>query len=150
MDWMTYLPVPVAGLVSAFIGWVWYHPRVFGTAWARMSGISPEMQEKARKRMPLYAFIAFLASMVIAYVMSFMAPMLVLSDAIGAVELGFWIWAGFVAPVMLGTVLWEQKSFKLYLINALYWLVAFIIIALVIIYLPQFLPSTTEASIAGY
>ena len=56
-------------------------------------------------------------------------------DVIGAIELGFWSWVGFVAPTMLGVVLWEQKPIKLYLINALYWLVAFVAIAITLVIL---------------
>jgi len=55
-------------------------------------------------------------------------------DWIGAVELGIWSWIGFVAPAMLGQVLWEQKPFSLYLINAGYWLVSFIAMAIVLLF----------------
>ena len=34
------IPAVVAGAVAAFLaGWVIYHPRVFGTAWAKGSGV---------------------------------------------------------------------------------------------------------------
>lgn len=131
---VTFLSILAAGIVSAIIGFVWYHPRVFGSAWMRMSNVTPEMVERGKRRMPLYAFLAFLASMVVAYVMSFVAPVLVYPDWIGAIELGIWLWIGFVAPTMLGQVLWEQKPFLLYLINAGYWLVSFIAMAVVLLF----------------
>ncbi len=134
MTVVAFFHILAAGIVSSIIGFLWYHPRVFGSAWMRMSNITPEMAERGKKRMPLYAFFAFLASMVVAYVMSFMAPVLVYPDWIGAIELGLWLWIGFVVPTMLGQVLWEQKPFLLYLINALYWLVSFIAMALVLLF----------------
>jgi len=128
------LSVLFAGITSVIIGFVWYHPRVFGSAWMRMTNLSPEMVERGKKKMPLMAFFGLLASMLAAYVMSFMLPVLVIPDWIGAIELGFWCWAGFVVPTMLGMVLWEQKSFKLYLINSLYWLVSLIAMAIVLLF----------------
>ncbi|MBI4068551.1 DUF1761 domain-containing protein [Candidatus Kaiserbacteria bacterium] len=131
---VTFLPIFFAGVVSVVIGFIWYHPKVFGSFWIRLTNLSPEAVEKGKKRMPVMAFIGLLASMLVAYVMSFMLPVLVVPDWIGAIELAFWCWVGFVAPTMLGMVLWEQKSFKLYLINALYWLVSFVAIAEILVF----------------
>ncbi len=134
MTEVSFLPILAAGVVSTLMGWAWYHPKVFGTAWMRMSGMTPEMAERGKKRMPLSVVVAFLASMVVAYVMSYFAIAWGVYDWIGAIELGLWTWIGFVAPPMLGVVLWEHKPIRLYFINALYWLVAFIIIALVLLF----------------
>ncbi len=121
-----------AGIASVVIGWVWFHPKVFGGAF--MAGMTPEMQERGKKRMPISVILTLLASMLVAWVMTFVGNALYeFVDIIGAIELGFWIWLGFVAPSMLGTVLWEQKSFKIYLINSLYWLVNLIVIAIVLL-----------------
>lgn len=79
------------------------------------------------------AFIGLLAAMVVAYVMSYVSLAWGFYDWIGALELGFWCWVGFIAPTMLGMVLWEQKPFKLYLINVLYWLVALLVMAQIIV-----------------
>jgi hypothetical protein len=131
---MPFVPIFVAGIVHVLIGWIWYHPKVFGTAWMNMSGITPEMMEAGKKRMPLSILGALLSGMLIAWVMTFVGIALnEFFDWIGAIELGFWIWAGFIAPSMLGMVLWEGKSFKLYLIYVLYWLITLIAIALVLL-----------------
>lgn len=123
-----------AGIVSLVLGFVWYHPSVFGGAWTRMTNLSPEAVERGKKRMPIMAFFGLLAAMLIAYVMNYFGMAWGVFDVIGAIELGFWCWLGFVAPTMLGVVLWEQKSFKLYLINASYWLVALIAMAIVLVF----------------
>lgn len=128
-----FLPILFAGVVSVVIGFVWYHPKVFGSAWIRLTNLSPEAVEKGKKRMPLMAFFGLLASMLAAYVMNYFGIAWGVYDVIGAIELGFWLWIGFVAPTMLGIVLWEQKSFKLYGINALYWLVSFIAMAIILV-----------------
>ena len=126
--------VVASGLAAVLIGWIWYHPKVFGSAWARLSGLTPEMLEAGKKRMPIMAFFGFLAAMLVAYVMSYVSAAWGFYEWRGALQLGFWCWAGFVAPTMLGMVLWEQKSFKLYLINVLYWLVALLVMAQMIVF----------------
>ena len=140
------LDLCIAGVASVVLGWAWYHPRVFGGAWMRMSGITPEMLEKGRKRMGLTLIIGLIASMLIAWVMSYVGILLGVYDWFGAVELGFWCWLGFVAPTMLGMVLWEQKPLSLYFINALYWLASFIVMALILVVGSQLFTSYTGAT----
>ena len=130
---VTFLPVLFAGIVSVVIGFAWYHPRVFGGMWMQLLNLSPESVEKGKRRMPMMAFFGLLASMFTAYVMNYFGIAWGVYDIIGAIELGFWCWIGFVATTMLGTVLWEQKSFKLYLINAGYWFVSLIAMAIVLL-----------------
>ena len=128
------LSVLLAGIAPVVIGFIWYHPSVFGSAWMRMVGVTPEMAERGKKKMPLMAALAILASMLAAYVMNHFGIAWGVFDIIGAIELGFWCWLGFVVPTMLGAVLWEQKSFKLYLINVMFWLVAFVAMAIILLF----------------
>jgi hypothetical protein len=134
MTEVAFAPILLAGIVSAILGYIWFHPRVFGGVWMRLTGITPEQAERGKKRMWLMAIIGLLASMLIAYVMDYFGIAWGVYDVPSAINLGFWCWAGFVAPTMLGMVLWEQKPVRLYLINALYWLLSFIVMALVLFY----------------
>ena len=45
---------------------------------------------------------------------------------------GFWNWLGFVAPVTLGSVLWEGKSPKLWVLNNGYYLVSLIVMGVIL------------------
>lgn len=129
----SFISILAAGITSVVIGWIWFHPKVFGGAY--MAGMTSEMQERGKKRMPVSVILTLLASMIVAWVMTFVGNALYeFVDVVGAVELGFWIWLGFIAPSMLGAVLWEQKPFKLYLINSLYWLVNLIVIAIALLF----------------
>ena len=131
---VTFFPILGAGIAAVLIGVVWYHPKVFGGVWMRLSNVTPEMAERGKKRMPLTAFVGLLAAMLVAWVMDYVGIQFGIYDIAGAVVLGLWCWLGFVAPLMLGMVLWEQKPFKLYLINVLYWLVAFVAIAVTLLF----------------
>jgi len=130
---VNYVAVLVAGIANLILGMVWYAPRVFGAAWMRMSNITPEMAERGKKKMPLMAFVAFVAGVIVAYVLSFFAIAWGVFDVIGALDVAFWTWLGFMAPVLLGSVLWEQKPVKLYIINAGYWLVSLIVIGQILL-----------------
>ena len=124
MTEVSFLPILLAGIVSFILGYAWYHPRVFGGVWMRLANVTPESVERGKRQMSISAPVALLGSMLVAYVMSYFGIAWGVYDIIGAIELGFWCWLGFVAPTMLGQVLWEHRPFTLYLLNALYWLVS--------------------------
>ncbi|MEK7509262.1 MAG: DUF1761 domain-containing protein [Patescibacteria group bacterium] len=130
---VTFWPILAAGVANVILGFIWYNPRVFGTVWMRETNLSPEKMEAGKKKMPIMAFATFLAAMVVAYVMNHFGIAWGVYDWIGAIELGIWTWIGFVAPIMLGSILWEGKSFKYYAINAGYWLVSFVVMAVILV-----------------
>lgn len=133
MEGVPVIPIIISAAASVLIGWIWYHPRVFGTAWMRMSGITPDVAERGKRRMPMTVATAFIANMVIAWVMFNVGLALGIYDLVGAVvDLALWLWLGFVATTMLGSVLWDQKPVSLYLINAGYWLVSFAATAVIL------------------
>ena len=119
-----FLAIFSAGLSNVVLGMIWYNPRILGTAWMRMSSITPEAAERGRKNMPVMAVVGFVAAVFMGWVLSVVQTAFGVYDVISALDVGFWIWAGFIAPVGLGIVLWEGKPFTLYLINVLYWLIA--------------------------
>lgn len=124
--------VLAAGISAVGIGFVWYMPAVFGTVWMGLAGIKPESLEESKKNMPLMAFAGFVAAVVLAWVMSQFAVVWESFTFGSALELGFWIWLGFMIPVLIGPMLWEQKSPKYVAINAGYWLVTTLTIAVIV------------------
>jgi hypothetical protein len=82
--------------------------------------LTPEEREKGKKMMPVSAAIQFVASIlmvwVLAHALIFADALLGMSGWTAGIVVGFMNWLGFVAPVTLGTVLWEGKSWKLWLI----------------------------------
>ncbi|OGG50902.1 hypothetical protein A2704_05970 [Candidatus Kaiserbacteria bacterium RIFCSPHIGHO2_01_FULL_54_36b] len=134
MTIVTIWPILAAGVANVIIGWIWYHPKVFGTTWMRLSNITPEMAERGKKKMPVSIIVSIIAAMIMAWAMNYIGIAFQIYDWVGAVfELALWSWLGFVVPVMLGSVLWEQRPLKLYFINVFYWLVSFIVMALILV-----------------
>jgi hypothetical protein len=126
-------PVLAAGISNVIIGMIWYNPKVFGDVWMKLTNLSPAMMEAGKKKMPIMAFMAMLAAIVMSYVMAHFAIAWGVFDVIGAIELAFWLWVGFVVPPALGVVFWEGKSFKLFAINAGYWFVSMTVASVILV-----------------
>jgi hypothetical protein len=71
--------------------------------------------------------------MFMAWVLSVVLQTFGAYDWLSAADVAFWIWAGFVAPILLGSFLWESKPFTLYLINASYWLVTLLVMSVILV-----------------
>lgn len=125
---INYLAVLISGIVSMIIGSLWYGP-LFGKAWMKAGGFSKGDMAKAKKKgMGKLYFAAFIGALVVAFVLAHFVRYLTASSFVEGAQAGFWLWLGFIAPVLLGSVLWECKPIKYYLINVFYWLIDLIIL----------------------
>lgn len=131
-----YLSILVVTAIIFVIGAVWYGPIGFGKKWMKLAGITPARM-KSMKLKPWQAMgLGFVASLltytVVDAIVSFAIGFAVAQGVtdgfwmIGA-RVGFFLWLGLVAPLQLGTFLWEGRSFKLFALNASYYLVAFVL-----------------------
>jgi hypothetical protein len=122
-----WLPSLIAALSAFVLGGLWYSPYLFGKVWQREAGLSDEQLRGANKArifglsfvLCLAAAIAF--SMVITPEASFF---MAFHSGVG-VGL-FWVATSFGV-----NYLFEQKSFKLWLINAGYHTVQFTLYGLI-------------------
>ena len=133
---INYLAVLVAAVASMALGFVWYGP-LFGQYWIRLMGWSEaEVAEGRTKSMAKSYALMFVGSLVMAYVLShaliFAAAYLNASGVSAGFMAGFWTWLGFVAPVTLGFVLFEGKSWKLWLLNNGYNLLSLIVMGVIL------------------
>mgnify|MGYP000031247068 CR=1 FL=1 len=57
------LSAAVASLVTLLIGFIWYHPNVFGTAWMRAEGLTDEELKKGNMALifGLTSLLSFIA-----------------------------------------------------------------------------------------
>ena len=133
---INYLAVLVAAVVSFAVGAWWHSPWGFGAQWMRMMNLKPEDMGK----MPLTAtqamLIGFIVTVVVCFVTAHFVALLVPLEAAAwmslSLQLGFWVWLGFMAPTLANGWLWEGKSLKLFLFNAAYALVNIEVISLVL------------------
>lgn len=125
--------VLAAAVSYMVIGTLWYGP-LFGKQWMALVGLTPE----SMKSMPLKAWQAmiggFITSFLFAFVLAHVAVMFAAVDIIGALQLGFWMWLGFVVTTQAGSILWEGKSYKLLLLNGSMSLVATLVMACIVVF----------------
>lgn len=133
---INYWAVLVAAIANMVLGSLWFGP-IFGKMWVKTSGMAVEKIEEAKKKGMAGAYaLMFVASLVMAYVL---AHALVFANAyFGAsgvsagLMAGFWNWLGFVAPVTIGVVLWENKSWKYWAITYFYHLVGLLLMGAIL------------------
>jgi hypothetical protein len=129
---VNYFAVVASAIAAMVLGYLWFGP-LFGKQWAHMSGVSMERMQKGGMSSYL---IMFAGALLMAFVMSH--SLIFASSYLGEVGIsaglmsGFWNWLGFVAPVSLGIVLWESKPWKLWAINAGYYLVVLCVMGIIL------------------
>lgn len=133
---INYIGVIVAAVISMVLGFLWYGP-LFGKPWMKEMGFTKEkmmeaMKQGATKSYVLMAVSSLVMAFVLANVLAFSANEMGGMSVMNAVQSAFWTWLGFVATVLLGQVLWEGKSWKLYTLNAGYYLVSLVLMGVVL------------------
>jgi hypothetical protein len=56
------LPIFAAAIVSVMIGYVWFHPKLFGSVWMQHIHLTPEMVEEGKRHTFSYVIFGFAAS----------------------------------------------------------------------------------------
>lgn len=129
-----YYAVLIAGVASFILGGLWYSKVLFGDVWMKLMGIdmkkmqSAEMCKQAQKSMAAGFVFQLLTAFILAHFISFLPE----KNLTNVLQLAGWIWLGFVLPVVAGSILWECRPFKLFLINASYQIVQLLVIGAVL------------------
>mgnify|MGYP001611288200 CR=1 FL=1 len=121
---INYLAVLIAAIASMVIGFLWYGP-LFGKKWMQLMNFDKKKIDEAKKKGmgKIYA-LAFLTTLIMSYVLAHFVDYVEAKTIADGIVLGFWVWIGFLATTQIGSVLWEGKPVKLYLINTLHYLVS--------------------------
>lgn len=129
-----YTAVLGAAVAAFVLGFLWHGP-VFGKQWMKLMGMTQHDMERAKAKggMGKTMIMAFIAALVTSYVIAQFARLWGASSITGAVQLTFWIWLGFVVPLMLNGVLWEGRSRGLYLFNIIYYFFSLLVMSAVIV-----------------
>ena len=117
--------VVVAAAVAMVLGFLWYGP-LFGKQWMGHMGWTKEKMESMKKNSNMNVSYGLMAAsaLVMAYVLAHVLEFAETQTVVEALQGAFWVWLGFVATVLLGKVLWEGKSWNLYLLDVGYYLVS--------------------------
>ncbi|MBI4158659.1 DUF1761 domain-containing protein [Candidatus Woesearchaeota archaeon] len=126
--------VLVTAVVSMVIGALWYSPLLFGKLWMKLSKVSEkEIQKMHKKSGTTRGYVlAFLSTLVMSYVLAYFIGYVGANAVLDGAVVGFLLWLGFIATVSLGTVLWEGKSFKLYVLNNMHHLISLVVMGAIL------------------
>ena len=137
------IAVLIAVVANFILGFLWYTP-LFGKAWGKEMGFNMENKPPASamyKGMIFMVIGNFLMAYVFAHNMAVWNPLTwglpaaEVSASATAFSAAFFTWLGFYFPGDLGSVAWEQKSWKLFFINTGYHFVSLIVVAMILAYM---------------
>lgn len=124
---VNYFAVIASALMAMVLGFLWFGP-LFGKQWiASMGWTDADIQAAKSKSMTrgylIQAVGALLMAFVMAHSMEFAMAYLGSTGVSAGLMGGFWNWVGFIAPVTLGYVIWDNKTWGYWFITAGYYLV---------------------------
>jgi hypothetical protein len=120
---INWIALIAAALINMLIGSVWYSKSGFGKSWSKVTGRHPG--EMANGNLG-YALTAIGSMVQVWILLHFVRYAGALSYIKGA-EIGFFLWLGFVAVTSLVHHVFEGRPWRLWQINAGYFLVVLLI-----------------------
>lgn len=128
-----YTAIAAAMAASIVLGMLWYGP-LFGKMWMKLVGMSEADMKKAKEKgMGKSYGVMLIATFVMACVLSLVLAAFDAATAKEAGMVGFWIWLGFVATTTVDGVLWKGESWKLWILNNAYRLIALKLMAVALV-----------------
>ena len=132
--------IAAAAASTIVIGFFWYGP-LFGNAWMREMAIAPDFKPDPallKRSMLLMIIGAVLTTVVLACGIEISRPSnwkagvdaLPATYGLGA---ALFAWSGFYVPMLLGSVAWENRSWKWFAINAGYHLMALMTAGMILV-----------------
>jgi len=123
--------VALAAVAGMVFGGIWYGP-LFGKQWMKLSGTTKAMLKKMKISPAQGYLMGFIGALLQAYVLAYFIMLLSVTELAEALKVAFWLWLGFIAVIQFGSVTWEGKPFKLFLLHTVASLISTGIMATVI------------------
>jgi hypothetical protein len=127
---MNYWAVVVAAVAAFVASSVWYI--LFGKARMRLLGNDPDATADMKKAPAWKKPAEFVRGLVVAYVLARLVVLLGIVDWGDAVQFALWVWIGFPAMILVGSVMWDKRPWKLAAIHAGDWLVKLLLMAVIL------------------
>ena len=125
---VNWLAVLVATIAAFMLGGLWYSKVLFGNTWMKEIGLTEEAINNAN--MPRTFGTTFVLQLIAAVAMS----ALIGSDGswLTGLQTGLWVGLFWIATAYGVTYLFEQRTFRLWLINAGYYVVLYAVMGTII------------------
>jgi Protein of unknown function (DUF1761) len=120
---INYLAVLAALVASVVIGFVFYHPAVFGRVWMGLVGHSEETEASVQRGSPLVYPVVIVATFLTAWVLAGTTYLAFEfyqgSFLVSALVTGWILWLAFTAARMLVHDIFDTRSLKITALSAL-------------------------------
>jgi len=126
---MQEIPINVLALIAAalirfVVGALWYSPVGFASAWREIVGLD---EAKMRAGLPKAIAVDLVGSLIMAFVLEHAVIYAGAATLATGAAVGFFNWLGFIAVILMGTVVYEQRPLKLFFINGGFNLIALVL-----------------------
>ena len=128
-----WLPVIVSAVAVFVIGALWYSPMLFGKAWVKAHGHTPEKIEAMRASMGRAYGVSFLCYVVMAVAMAILVRRMDVIYVRGGVKLGALIGVGFAATIGLTSHMFSERKLATWLIDAGYQIVYLMVMGAILV-----------------
>jgi len=120
---MNYVAIALGAILIMVLGFIWFHPKVFGQSWMRGASLT---EEDMKSTNPVHTIGAFLMAIVIAYATSRYAGHTEegMSQFVHGMFHGFMPAIMYVAPVLVSKGLLARKNLGWILTEVAYWVLA--------------------------
>lgn len=129
---VNFLAVLLAAILDMLIGMFWYSPFGFGKLWMRMIGKTEEELKETGNSAGVAYMASTLAAVVMAFVLAHVVKISGTTDYLTALQIGFWVWLGFVVAGVLPTYIYEDRKKGLFVLYIAYKLVSILVMAVLL------------------
>lgn len=116
--------VAIAAVLFMVISFCWYSKWLFGSTWLKHSGLK---EADVRKNWGRKWGCNFLLGLGLAYFLAFFDSILQVTSVGDAMFSALTIWLGFVVPVQLFPVIWQNRSLKVFFIETAFMLLSLLV-----------------------
>ena len=128
-----WLPVIGSAVAVFAIGALWYSPALFGKAWVKAHGHTPEKIEAMRASMGRAYGVSFVCYVVMAIAMAILIKRMDVFYVRGGVKLGALVGVGFAATIGLTANMFSEKPLATWLIDAGYQIVYLMVMGAILV-----------------
>jgi len=122
---LNYLAVLVGGIIIFALGGLWYS-LLFAKPWMKLHGKTAEDFGKSGQKAGAAPYVlVFVCGLISSFVMAFLFHIFRIEDVPNGVHIAALFWFGFTGPAMLANAMFSFRPWKLWLIDATYYLVAY-------------------------
>ena len=111
--------VVLSAVAAMIIGYVWYSPKVFGTTWQKLIGLSnKDLKKNMGPAMGSLVVSALLTAYILDHFINYAHNFMGVSWLSAGIQTALWVWLGFALTTIVAHGALEPRDKQVMLINA--------------------------------